>query len=115
MQAILSDICTVGLEAAFPDIHGIYQTVQVAGNPKFGDYQYNAAHQVVKILKDRGRFLLLFVIVNKSLFNQCNLHFFPRFFNLINAISDYERIIIIIYVFIILCSIRYLVTTYDCI
>lgn len=54
LQGILSDICTVGLEAAFPDIHGLYQTVQVAGNPKFGDYQYNAAHQVVKILKDKG-------------------------------------------------------------
>ncbi|XP_014284168.1 arginine--tRNA ligase, cytoplasmic [Halyomorpha halys] len=54
LQAILSEICTAGLEAAFPNISGINQTVQVAGNPKFGDYQYNAAHQIVKILKDTG-------------------------------------------------------------
>lgn len=53
LQDILTNLCSAALDAAFPDIN-VEQTVQLAGNPKFGDYQFNAAHQIVKILKNRG-------------------------------------------------------------
>lgn len=56
LQDTLTDVCSAGLNAAFPGI-SIQSVVQVAGFEKFGDYQYNAALQLVKVLKSQGTFL----------------------------------------------------------
>uniref|UniRef100_A0A0V0G7M3 Probable arginine--tRNA ligase, cytoplasmic n=1 Tax=Triatoma dimidiata TaxID=72491 RepID=A0A0V0G7M3_TRIDM len=49
----LTVVCMKALKIAYPDVD-VQQEVQPSGRPQFGDYQFNAAMQLCKILKTKG-------------------------------------------------------------
>ncbi|KAK9507251.1 hypothetical protein O3M35_007155 [Rhynocoris fuscipes] len=49
----LTEICSKALKNAYPEFD-VQQEVQASGRPQFGDYQFNAALQITKLLKEKG-------------------------------------------------------------
>ena len=43
------------LEQAYPDIMDVPVVIAIAGNPKFGDYQFNSAMAISKMLNAQGK------------------------------------------------------------